>query len=193
MEEDKCIICYEAMSVPVYRVVEQTTVEGDCTRLVCGHALHTTCMIDSLQSTRGKCSLCNWISRDSELSYQQRMRYETECSRLLESVKKDALVKESMADYRAFRKELSTKRAEYKKRMKEQSKLIREELGIERVLKDYKQSKRTAVSNFKQVVKRRGGLFSIALKNLGGCSTERLLFGRNCRYDYFRNRFFYRF
>ena len=191
------MLCYDPMSTALYRptTAEGCTIEGDCTRLGCGHALHTTCMVNSLVSTHGKCPLCNMTGSFREMPYRQRLQYEAECKRSLAFVRRDPEVREGLADLAAFQSELRTKQKEFKERTLAFKKQLREELQIERLLRDIRMLTRTTLNRAKTVAKAKGGLTQHAFETLGRSGSLSLwLFNttRMCRYRaYYAQRLFF--
>ena len=189
-EENVCALCYEAIPVPMFQQVEETRIEGECTRLECGHAMHTQCLVRSLQATRGKCALCNMRPNRDHNDWDARMRYEHECQKRLQKVRRDPSIAEGLKDYKAFRSELETKKREAAKRLKEFKTSLREEMKIPELLKDIATIKRQTRSNFNKVVKKEGGLFLAAAQGMRSWEMNRWLFSERRYSDWkFRRTF----
>jgi hypothetical protein len=198
-DAERCILCYEQMHVALYRPTTAAAgccVEGDCTRLGCGHALHTACMVNSLVSTQGKCPLCNMSRPFQDMTYRQRLQYEAECKRSLACVKRDPGVRAGLADLAAFNAELRTKQDEFRQRTLAFKKQLREELQVERLLKDIRMLTRETCTRARAVAKSHGGLTQQAFETLESTGSLPLWLFNTSRLSRFRayqaERFFFR-
>jgi hypothetical protein len=175
-DENICALCYEAIPVPMFQQVDDTRIEGDCTRLGCGHAMHTACIVRSLQATRGKCALCNMRPARDHDDWDARMRYEHECQKRLQKVRRNPEVSEGLKDYKAFRSELCQKRIEANKRLREFKAQLREEFGIVKLMKDIATIKRQTRANFHKIAKKEGGMYLAAAQGMRNWELNRWLF-----------------
>lgn len=192
---DACAVCYDLMNVPGYKHLEEhiPQIEEDCTRLGCGHAFHSTCVIRSLQSYQGKCVLCNVGSLDRRFdSAEEKLRYQGACLRLLKTVKRKPNVKESFRDYKAFDNELTKKRIEFTKRVKEFKSNLRNELDIERVIRDVKHCRSMCIHLIRKEARASGSVYGAAIFNINPWNIDKWFFGiQPWNYNAYYNRNFY--
>lgn len=129
-----CAICYEEMddTVEFDAATTETQVDGDCTRLGCGHALHTRCMVDALQATGGKCPLCTQRQNPDKF-YDEYMRV---CLRTLETLRKTPRIAEGLKDYAGFHRELCAKYKTFRQRVRDFKKALRQEMQIEKLQRE---------------------------------------------------------
>ena len=184
MNQERCPVCLGDMEVPVYDEREEgeiePIVEGGCTRLGCGHALHTQCMVQSLVSTQGKCVCCNMnhFNPDDhrEMPWEQRLQFEKMCLDKLKTVKNSLLVKEGLRDYVSYKNELKQKHKEFKDRIEDFKKELRSEMKIEELIKTVSNIRTTTKKNFKKEMKHSTGLESAALLHISDWHLDRWLF-----------------
>lgn len=179
---DNCTICFENISVPVFRDGRtEISVENDCSRLTCGHAFHTKCLIQSLHLTRG-CPLCRLVDEreytlDPRTRAQQRLHMQSYCDEIMNQVKEDILI-EHLKDYRAFIQELEEKRKIFNKSVSEFKEKLRNDMNIEPVIHHISSVKQEARRLFHREIKKRGGIFATAMKKYNTShAEEKLLFG----------------
>lgn len=182
-EGERCCVCYEGMELIAFQLEDEPAgcqVVGNCTRLGCGHALHTKCLIDTLQATGGRCPMCNIVRSvvGRNDTYRQRLRFEAECQRVLNEVKREPAIREGLLDLAGFSSELRNKAREFRKRVEAFKDELRTEMGIERLLHDIDVIKRTTVSNFKKSVATKNSLVKAAFHAMDKYSLERYLFNR---------------
>jgi hypothetical protein len=201
MSEDKCPLCFEELNVPEYR--ENTTnepiVEGNTTRLECGHAYHSNCVVQMIRTCNGRCAQCNATQlldiRDEYASWEQRLTFEGKCKKALAKVKRIPDIAEGIRDAKAFHKEIDEKRKEFNKRVLEVKQKIAEDLKIEETIKLYEYSKRETVKRFKKAAKESGTLELATVSKLSEWKLKEWLFGRQewyTRRSYTLNYFFRR-
>lgn len=184
-EYERCPVCLSDMEVPIYveRSEDQTEpiVENGCTRLGCGHALHTECLVESLISTRGKCVCCNLRnvdpSAEKDMSWEQRLRLQKLCLEKLKKIKSSLLVKEGLLDYKAHRTELKSKHREFTKKVEEYKKQLRYEMNIEDLIKTAFNTRRNTKKYFKNEIRKSTGLESAAMLHISDYTLDRWLFG----------------
>ena len=154
-------------------------IDKDCTRLKCGHALHSKCMIEGLQSYRGKCLVCNVTAIDkTHLSYEQRIQYESRCLKYLSEIKrKSPEVKEAILDCNAFRNEFKDKVNIYNKKIKEYCESLKKEMNIAKYRKDYFTTRSALIRIFKSEVAK-DSIYRVALQRIHQWKLERWLCGR---------------
>jgi len=111
-------------------------------------------------------------------TYRQRLRYEAECQRVLNEVKREPGIREGLLDLAGFSSELRAKAREFRKRVEAFKDELRTEMGIERLLHDIDSIKRTTVSNFKKSVATKDSLVKAAFHAMDKYSLERYLFSR---------------
>lgn len=168
-ERELCAICLDEMSVPSFKQTETTCVEGDCTRLACGHAMHTCCLVESLIRTEGKCIQCNRRNIDpyqDEFTWEQRLEFERVCFNKLKGIKKLPDVKKYIDEYSTIMKELRAKHSDFKKQVDHFKINLRKEMEIDRLVKDVKRAKKQALNGFRKEVQKTKGVETIALSHL---------------------------
>ena len=179
---EECILCYDPLSVPVYR--ENTTddiiVDGDSSRLQCGHAYHTLCLLRALQH-RSTCPLCNVIGqmneRGDEWWNNGRIEMEGRCMKIMEKVKKDKEVREGLRDYKAASKDVMSLKKEFMKRVKDFKTGLRAEMGVDEKVKAVMKAKSSVLRLFTRKAKNEGSLIAGALNILPAPKVERFLLG----------------
>ena len=182
MAEEECILCYEPLDVLVYQAnpTDDIIVGETSSRLQCGHAYHTRCLLRSLQH-RSACPLCNIMGQADESEHDWwhngRIALEGRCTEIMEKVKKDREVRESLREYKASLKNLGGVKKEFVKRVKEFKAGLRTELGVETVLKSVVKSKTSAMRIFTRKAKMEGSLVTGAHSMLPSYKIERFLFG----------------
>ena len=179
--EEYCAMCREEIDVPVFRRTPTTVTEGDCTRMECGHALHTTCLINSLQVCRGKCLLCNVDRIMDDMGFnmaEHQLRFEAECFTVLETIKKKKEVKEALALFRKDSSAFTQKLREYKKRVKEYKKQLKEELDVKSVMNAFKSSRALVKRTIKEESKKESTLHGAAIRSLSTWTLDKWLFGK---------------
>lgn len=176
---DNCTICFESLCVPVFQEANmEVSIENDCSRLPCGHAFHTKCLIQSLHMTRG-CPLCRVIDeREDPRDYsRQRLYMRTCCDEILSQIKNEVL-SEHVKEYASFSNELEKKRKLFNKKVHEFKEALRNEMKIESIIDHMKQVKQDTKRLFHREIKKRGGIFKTAIKTYNNWySEEKLLFG----------------
>jgi hypothetical protein len=178
-EHEICAICLDDMDTPSYKQVEETVVEGECTRLACGHAMHTCCLVESLIKTEGKCVQCNVRNIDpykDNLNWEERLEFEKVCFDKIKIIKKQPEVKEGITDYASFRRELQTKHKEFQKKVLDFKTELRKEMEIDELLKTIKKTKRQTTINFNKAIKKSRGVESTALSHLTTFTVNKWLF-----------------
>jgi len=178
---EECILCYEPLDVPVY--VQNTTddiiVGATSSRLQCGHAYHTPCVLRALQH-RSVCPLCNIVGRmNDENDWWQNGRIEMEgrCMEIMERVKKDKEVREGLREYKASLKDIMGIKKEFQKRVKDFKTGLRAEMGVDEKLKAVTKSKTSVMRIFSRKAKSEGTLVAGAHNLLPTYKIERFLFG----------------
>lgn len=186
-DQDRCPVCLVEMDVPLY--VErlennnEPVVEEGYTRLGCGHALHTECMVNSLISTRGKCVCCNMTANnplnDHEMPWQQRLEFQRVCLKKLNAVKRTLLVREGLRDFQAYRNELRVKHKEFRDKLAEYKGKLRQEMGIEELIDTMNKTRNKTKTNFKKEIRKTTGVEAAAFSNLSEYVLDRWLFKEN--------------
>lgn len=197
MTTEECTLCYERLDVPAFeRNTTGDVIIGDnSTRLQCGHAYHTPCLIRCLQHM-SRCPLCNILqdqnNNGGEDMWRARMQLEGRCQDLLQEIKRTPEMREHIADFTAFHTELKAKRPEFDRRIKEFKKQLREEMGIDRLWADVQKMRAAATQTFKKEVRKRGTLFKGALACLLKYKQEKVIFGDSAWFFKRKiNRYFY--
>ena len=179
---EECILCYDPLCVPVFR--ENTTndiiVDGDSSRLQCGHAYHTTCVLKSLQH-RSACPLCNVIGQMNEGGHDWwhngRIVLEGRCLEIMEKVKKDKEVREGLRDYKAATKDVMSLKKEFMKRVKEFKTGLRAEMGVDEKVKAVMKAKGSVLRLFTRKAKSEGSLIAGAFNIVPTHRLEKFLLG----------------
>ncbi len=183
-EEERCPVCLGDMEVPVYVEREEgdtePIVENGCTRLGCGHALHTECLVESLVSTGGKCVCCNLrnveFGEHRDLTWEQRLQFETVCLGKLQSIKKTLLVREGLKDYKSFKNELKKKHKDFQEKVQQYKNKLREEMGIEESIRTAKKIRAGTKRNFNKELTKTLGVEKAAMMHVSNYALERWLF-----------------
>ena len=105
-----CNICYEDMDMAEYNDPNQSTLT--CFKLECGHAYHTTCLVNFLNNTQHKCPVCNkYKTSDDKLDLDGKVR------KLLLGLTKDPEVRLIKEEYNIAKNEYKASLFECKKLM----------------------------------------------------------------------------
>jgi hypothetical protein len=181
MSEDVCPVCYENLSITAYQESDEIEVVDACTRLACGHAFHTPCIIRCLQAS-SKCPCCNIfdedaLGQDPTERYERRLRLEGHCRKVLDVVKRSSKVSEYIKDYKAFGEELEEKRTVFKKKVADFKKQLRDELRIEQQIADVKKIQASTKRVFISEAKKTGNLYHGAITKLSNFRIDEYLFG----------------
>lgn len=178
---EECILCYEPLSVPVFR--ETTTndiiVDGDSSRLKCGHAYHTLCLLRALQH-RSVCPLCNVIGQpqDNEDWWNNgRIALEGRCMEIMGKAKKDKEVREALREYKTSLKDIMGVKKEFSKKVKDFKTGLRAEMGVDEKLKTLLKHRSSATRIFHHKAKSEGSLGAGALNLLPKYKIDIFLFG----------------
>ena len=140
MEGEECILCYEALDIPVFErnTTNDVIVGATSSRLQCGHAYHTSCLLRSLQH-RSVCPLCNVLGQHAENDpdwwNNGRIALEGRCIEIMTKIKKDKEVAASIREFRARMKELRSIKTDFNKRLKAFKTALRAEMGIDEKMK----------------------------------------------------------
>jgi hypothetical protein len=183
MAEEECILCYEPLDVPVYQqnTTNDIIVGETFSRLQCGHAYHTICLLKSLQH-RSVCPLCNVIGQMNDTNdwwQNGRIEMEGRCLEIMEKVKKDKEVREALRECKATKKEMMTLRKEFLKRVKVFKTELRTELGTDEKVKAVMKAKNSVLRIFARKAKTEGSLTAGAHTLLPVYKIERFLFGKD--------------
>lgn len=180
---EECILCYDFLCVPVYQ--ENTTndiiVDGNSSRLQCGHAYHTSCVLKSLQY-RSVCPLCNVIGQMNDGNdwwHNGRILLEGRCLEVMEKVKKDKEVREALRACKSAGKDFMAVRKDFMKRVKDFKTGLRAEMGTDEKVKAVMKAKTSAMRLFARKAKNEGSLTAGAHTMLPTYKVERFLFGRD--------------
>ena len=181
MAEEECILCYEPLDVPVYEQnnTDDIIVGATSSRLQCGHAYHTICLLKSLQH-RSVCPLCNIVggmNGTNDWWQNGRIEMEGRCLEIMEKVKKDKEVRESLRDYKATTKDIMIVKKEFQKRVKEFKTGLRTEMGVDEKLKAVMKAKSSVLRIFTRKAKSQGSLVAGAQSILPTYKIEKFLFG----------------
>jgi len=183
MAQEECILCYEPLDVPVYEqnITNDIIVGTTSSRLQCGHAYHTICLLKSLQH-RSVCPLCNIVGRMNDTNdwwHNGRIEMEGRCLEIMEKVKKDKEVREALRECKAAGKDVMALKKEFLKRVKVFKTGLRAELGTDEKVKAVMKAKNSAMRIFARKAKSEGSLTAGAHTILPVYKVERFLFGRD--------------
>jgi hypothetical protein len=181
MAEEECILCYEPLDVLVYQAnpTDDIIVGATSSRLQCGHAYHTPCLLRALQH-RSSCPLCTLVGGVNDRDnwwHNGQIALEGRCLEIMEKVKKDREVRESLRDYKAATKDVMTVKKEFQKRVKEFKTGLRAEMGVDEKVKAVMKTKTSVMRIFARKAKSEGSLISGARSILPVYKIERFLFG----------------
>ena len=178
---EECILCYEPLCVPVYQ--ENTNndiiVDGNSSRLQCGHAYHTLCLLRALQH-RSVCPLCNVIGQpqDNEDWWNNgRIALEGRCMEIMGKAKKDKEVREALREYKTSLKDVMGIKKEFSKKVKDFKTGLRAEMGVDEKLKTLLKHRSSVMRIFHRKAKSEGSLAAGALNLLPNYKIEIFLFG----------------
>ena len=178
---EECILCYEPLCVPVYQ--ENTNndiiVDGNSSRLQCGHAYHTLCLLRALQH-RSVCPLCNVIGQpqDNEDWWNNgRIALEGRCMEIMEKAKKDKEVRDALREYKTSLKDVMGVKKEFVKRVKDFKTGLRAEMGVDEKVKAVTKGRNAVIRIFTRKSKSEGSLGAGALNLLPKYKIEIFLFG----------------
>ena len=178
----ECVICYEPMEVPAFIAPSgpedsrEVQVMDDDTRLACGHAYHTHCIIRSIIAT-SKCPLCN-IQTTQSYGYSDdvQLRIEGRGRVLLEDARKAPEVKEKLKEWRVARKKFAEMEKLFKKRTKAFKEELRKELNADAIIKENTAAFSSANRAYNRVVRKLGPIYYAAAKNMNSWQRNRFLF-----------------
>ena len=178
---EECILCYESLDVPVY---EQNTtnyiiVGATSSRLQCGHAYHTLCLLRALQH-RSVCPLCNVIGQpqDNEDWWNNgRIALEGRCMEIMGKAKKDNEVRDALREYKTSLKDVMGVKKEFVKRVKDFKTGLRAEMGVDEKVKAVTKGRNAVIRIFTRKSKSEGSLGAGALNLLPKYKIEIFLFG----------------
>jgi len=181
MAGEECILCYDPLDVLVYaqNTTNDIIVGETSSRLQCGHAYHTGCLLRSLQH-RTVCPLCNVLgemNNENEWWQNGRIELEGRCLEIMEKVKRDKEVREALREYKASLKEIMSTKKDFIKRVKDFKTELRKDMGVEEKLKEVMKAKTSATRIFSRKAKTEGSLTSGAHNMLPSYKIERFLFG----------------
>jgi hypothetical protein len=192
---EECILCYDTLDVPVYRAnpTNEIIVGETSSRLQCGHAYHTACVLRSLQH-RSTCPLCN-VQGQQEMDRNDwwnhgRIEMEGRCIEIMEKLKKDADVRVSVRDYKERVKTILKDKKVFDKRVKEFRAELRIEMGIDQKMKDVRKSHSATIRLFTHKAKLEGTLFTGARSFLPTYRVDKFLFGELRFFRYRMSRIF---
>uniref|UniRef100_A0A6C0KAV6 RING-type domain-containing protein n=1 Tax=viral metagenome TaxID=1070528 RepID=A0A6C0KAV6_9ZZZZ len=178
---EECILCYEPLDVPVYEQnnTDDIIVGATSSRLQCGHAYHTHCLLRALQH-RSSCPLCTLVGGANDRDnwwHNGQIALEGRCLGIMEKVKKDREVRESLRDYKVATKDIMIVKKEFQKRVKEFKTGLRTEMGVDEKLKAVMKAKSSVLRIFTRKAKSEGSLVAGAQSILPTYKIEKFLFG----------------
>lgn len=175
---EECILCYDPLDVPVFErnTTDDIIVGATSSRLQCGHAYHTTCLLRALQH-RASCPLCSMVRENDEGVWDRRIALEGRCMEIMEKVKKDREVREAMRTYKACVKDITGVKKEFVKRVKEFKTGLRAEMGVDEKVKSVLKAKSSVMRIFSRKAKSEGTVIVGAHNLLPAYKIERFLFG----------------
>lgn len=178
---EPCAVCQEEMDVPTYIPgTTEITSEGICTRLQCGHALHTSCMIRGLQTTYGKCVVCNQTNINTEnIPYSEFLAFRGACITHLNSVKRLPGVQVKQTMFREKHNSLKKLSTEFRKRITSFKTELRNEMNLDVLIKETNRARSAVTATVKKEIRKKGSMYVGALSSLGTYHIDRSIFGRN--------------
>jgi hypothetical protein len=155
----------------------EVDVMDDDTRLACGHAYHTHCIIRSIIAT-SKCPLCNISTGSGIGSYSDdvQLRIEGRGRILLEDARKSPEVKEKLKEWRVARKKFAEMEKVFKKRTKAFKEELRKELNADAIIKEHAATFSAANRVYNRVVRKLGPVYYAAAKNMNSWQRNKFLF-----------------
>jgi hypothetical protein len=178
----ECVICYEPMYIPAFitptgpEETREVQVMDDDTRLACGHAYHTHCIIRSIIAT-SKCPLCNITSTSThDYSDDVQLRIEGRGRLLLEDARKSPEVKEKLKEWRVARKTFAEMERIFRKRTKAFKDELRKELNADAIIKEHSSAFSAANRTYNRVVRKLGPVYYAAAKNMNSWQRNKFLF-----------------
>jgi hypothetical protein len=110
------------------------------------------------------------------------MEFEGRCLHVLEEVKREPVVREHLADYKAFYAELMGKRKEFDRRVKVARDAIREDMKIDQLISHITKMRASSLREFKKAVRAKGSLFTGAVAGTMKYKIDKFLFGGSSWY-----------
>ena len=194
--EEECAICYEPIDTLVYMTndTNQIIIEGENSRLQCGHAYHTRCILNSLQH-RNVCPLCNTMNQMIDYNgvnwMDNRIRLHGRCQEILENAKKEDKLRESVKIHKEKMKELNGDRRNFQRKVKEFKSELRKEMNIENKIKELDKIHSDGIRYLKNTVKKKGSLFYGAVRVIPKNRLIGLIFGESMRFFSWKKRTFF--
>ena len=194
--EEECAICYETINTLVYTTnnTNQVIIEGENSRLQCGHAYHTRCILNSLQH-RNVCPLCNTMNQMIDYNgvnwMDNRIRLHGRCQEILENAKKEDKLRESVKIHKEKMKELNGDRRNFQRKVKEFKSELRKEMNIENKIKELDKIHSDGIRYLKNTVKKKGSLFYGAVRVIPKNRLIGLIFGESMRFFSWKKRTFF--
>jgi RING-H2 zinc finger domain len=194
--EEECAICYEPIDTLVYMTnnTNQVIIEGENSRLQCGHAYHTRCILNSLQH-RSVCPLCNTMNQMIDYNgvnwMDNRIRLHGRCQEILDSTRKEDKLRESVKIHKEKMKELNGDRRNFQRKVKEFKSELRKEMNIENKIKELDKIHSDGIRYLKNAVKKKGSLFYGAVKVIPKNRLIGLLYGESMRFFSWKKRTFF--
>ena len=180
MAEEECILCYDPLDVPVFErnTTDDIIIGATSSRLQCGHAYHTLCLLKSLQH-RTSCPLCSMVRENDQGDWYNntRIALEGRCIEIMEKVKKDKEVRDGLREYKTSLKDIMAVKKECVKRVKEFKTGLRAEMGVDEKVTALTKSKASVIRIFSRKAKSEGTLIAGAVNILPAYKIERFLFG----------------
>jgi len=154
----------------------EVQVIDDDTRLACGHAYHTHCIIRSIIAT-SKCPLCN-IAAGERHGYTEdvHLRIEGRGRLLLEDARKSPEVKEKLKEWRVARKTFAEMEKVFRKRTKAFKDELRKELNADAIIKEHSAAFSAVNRAYNRVVRKLGPIYYAAAQNMSGWQRNKFLF-----------------
>jgi len=178
----ECVICYEDMDIPAYitptgpEEAREVEVVDEDTRLACGHAYHTHCIIRSIIAT-SKCPLCNISTGESHgYSSEVQLRIEGHGRLRLEDARKSPEVKEALKTWRVARKKFVELEKVFRKRTKDFKDELRKELNADSIIKEYSSAYAAVNRMYNRTVRKLGPVYYAAAKNMSQWQRNKFLF-----------------
>jgi len=178
---EECILCYDSLDVLVYQpnTTDDIIVGATSSRLQCGHAYHTPCLLRALQH-RSSCPLCTLVGGANDRDnwwHNGQIALEGRCLEIMEKVKKDKEVREALREYKSLTKDVMAVKREFLKRVKEFKTGLRAEMDVDEKVNAVMKAKASVIRVFTRKAKSEGSLVAGAQSILPAYKIERFLFG----------------
>jgi hypothetical protein len=135
---DQCIVCYDDMDMKSFKDIAESTLT--CTKLECGHAYHTKCIINCLKNSKTECPLCNKPKEEPVTMEGRRIQVVREMNRN-QAVKDSRLeFKEAWKEYNSIFDILKKETTEFVRKRSEELRFREHRNYLQRSMESVKRS-----------------------------------------------------